>query len=192
MPRRKNAGKALAAPKATRGRKGSRSRSPPKTPPRPRVLCPGCSTELTLHKMLSDTPEFIYASNTDMKKLSIECENESCAFYIEGVEGADETLPVNPLVEKCIRDAKEERAAKKDKKKEGKAESKEKKREEKKAEYAKYDPFSGTKEKEAKEGLERQKLQEVETEKIIKSWKKIKEAAEKLEKFENEAAATDE
>lgn len=177
MAPRKTAG----AAKVTGNRKKSPSKSPPKSL-RPRVMCPGCSTELTLHKTRSTSQAFIYASATDMKKLGIECKNESCALYIEGVGDADDKLPVNPDVEKCVNDAKEERAAikaeKKEKKKQEKAENKKRKRDEKEAEYAKYDPFSGAKEKEAEEAIERQKIQEQETEKIQK-------AAEKLAKLED-------
>ncbi|KAG6362645.1 hypothetical protein INS49_007737 [Diaporthe citri] len=191
MAPRKNtgSGKTAATAQASGGRKKSKSSSPPKTPPRPRVMCPGCSTELALHKMLSNSEAFVYSSMTDMKKLGIECKNESCALYIEGVGDADEKLPVDPVIEKYVNDAKVERAAikteKKEKREQEKTENKKRKRDEKEAEYAKYDPFSGAKEKEAEEAIERQKQQERETENIVKSWKKIQKAAEKLSKLED-------
>lgn len=190
MAPRKNIASVQAAgtPKASGNRKKPKSESPPKTP-RPRVMCPGCSTELALHKMLSNTQAFIYASMTDMKKLGIECENESCALYIEGVDNADDKLPVDPDIEKYVNDAKAQRAAIKakdqEKREEEKAENKKRKREDKEAEYAKYDPFFIDKEKEAEEAIQQEKQQKQEAEKIVKSWKKIQKAADKLTKLED-------
>lgn len=166
--------------------KRSKSRSPPKTPPRPRVMCPGCSTELTLHKTLSISDAFIYASKTDMKKLGIECKNDSCILYIEGIQNVDDKLPVNPIIEKCVDMAEKERAVMDAAKKEDKKEIKKRKREEEKAEYANYDPFSGAKEKAAEEAIHREKRQKEETEKIIKSWQEIQNAAANLDKLEGE------
>lgn len=183
--RKKTAGaKAARTVKASGGRKKSKSKSPPETPPRPRVICPGCSTEFALHKTLAKSQEFVYASMTDMKKLGIECKNESCALYIEGVSDVDDKLPVNPVIEKCLADAKVDRAAAKVVKKQEKAEKKKKKRDEREAVYAPYNPHSGAKDKEAKEADKRRKKQLREAKKIMKAWKKIGKASEKLERLE--------
>lgn len=184
MAPRKNTGKG----KAKASGAGKKSKSPPKTPPRERVICPGCSSELSLHKTLSDSNEFVYATKTDMKKLGIECKNESCPLYIEGVEDADDKQPVNPTIEKCLEKAKAEHAAAKvvemQKRAEEKAAAKKVKRDEKAAAYAPYNAFSGAKEKEAEEGIERKKQQDIETEMIVKGWEKIQKAAEELEELE--------
>ena len=156
----------------------------PATPPRPRVICPGCSTELTIHKMLSTTEAFVYASKTDMKALGIECTNDSCPLYIEGIENVDEKLLVNPMVEKCVEAAKKERAA-------IDAAKKEKKAEDKKAKYASYDPFSGAKEKAAEEAMHRAKSQKDETEKISKNWEKVQKTAAKLKELESEGPSSE-
>lgn len=179
-----NPAKAARTGKAPGSRKKSKPKSPPKIHPRPRVLCPGCSTELLLHKTPANSQDFVYASMTDMKKLGIECKNESCALYIEGVGDADDKLPVNPAIEKCLADAKVDRAAIKVVKKKEKAEKKMKKRDEREAVYAPYNPHSGAKDKEAKEASKRRKKQLREAKKIMKAWKKIGKATEKLEKLE--------
>lgn len=186
-PRKKTAAaKASTAGKASGGRKKSKSKSnTPPPPTRPRVICPGCSTELVLHKTPAESQDFFYATMTDMKKLGIECQNEACALFIEGVEGADDNIPVNPVVQNCLADAKMERTAIKAKNKEEKAENKKRKREENAAEYAPYNPFDGAKEQEAKEGIKQAKLQIKEAKKIIKGWKKIQKSAEELEELEN-------
>lgn len=185
-PKKSVAGKTVGTPKR------SKSRSPPKTPPRPRVMCPGCSTELTLRKTLSTSEAFIYASKTDMKKLGIECQNDSCILYIEGIENVDEKLPVNPIIKKCVEMAEKDHAAVEAVKKEEKEEIKKRKREEEKAEYANYDPFSGAKERVAEEAIHRQKRQKQESEKVIKNWQTIKEAAANLDKLESEGDISEE
>lgn len=195
MAPRKNtaSAKTSGAGKASGGRQKSKSKSnTPPPPPRPRVICPGCSTELVLHKTPAESDAFLYATMTDMKKLGIECQNDSCALFIEGIEGIDENLPVNPVIEKCLTDAKMERTAIKAKNKEEKAENKKRKREENAAEYAPYNPFDGANDKKAKEAIKQAKVQITEAKKIIKSWKKIQKSAEKLEELENVVESVEE
>lgn len=184
-PKKSVAGKTVGTPKR------SKSRSPPKTPPRPRVMCPGCSTELTLHKTLSTSDAFIYASKTDMKKLGIECQNGSCILYIEGIQNVYEKpeLPVNPIIKKCVEMAEKERAAIDAAQEQEKQEIKKRKREEEKAEYVNYDPFSGAKERAAEEAIHRDKRQKhlQETERVITTWRPIQDAATKLDKLESDS-----
>lgn len=128
-----------------------------------------------------------------MKKLDIECNNESCPLYIEGVEDVDDKRPVTPLVNKAVNDAKVERAAieasEKKKSEEEKMEAEKRKREWAAAEHAKYDPFSGAKEKEAEHALAKQAEVQIEMEKMKKRWEKMQKKnqkkAEELENLEN-------
>lgn len=116
------------------------------TPPRPRVMCPGCSTELMLHQTLGTNEAFMYATKVDMKKLDIECKNETCPIYIEGIGEVNKKIPANPNIIKYVEMAKKQRAA-------IEAAEKQANREEEEAQHANYNPFSGAREKKAFDAL---------------------------------------
>ncbi|KAG8157253.1 hypothetical protein KVR01_012961 [Diaporthe batatas] len=78
----------------------------PITPPRPRIICPGCSTELTVHNTVGTTEAFILATVVDMKKLGMDCNNPSCPLFIEGLPEIPNKARANPNVEKYVSMAK--------------------------------------------------------------------------------------
>ncbi|KAL1868892.1 hypothetical protein Daus18300_005728 [Diaporthe australafricana] len=165
------------------------SESPPKIPPpRPRVICPSCHTEIVFYKMPAQSNQAIQASTIDMWKLDFCCENEACVLYLEGIEPDDKSLVANPVIPKCIAQAKHERAcfneAEEEKRREKDAAAEMKREEDEAVEYIKYDPFRGYPEEAA--ALEKEKQQKIETEAIIDSWKNIKKYAEEMEKMESE------
>lgn len=180
-------GKGSRGGKASGGRIWSKSKSAPKKTSLPRVICPGCSNELALDETLARSQNFVCASKTDMKKFDIECKNESCILYIEGLGDVDDKLPVNPVVKKCVDYANKKRATIKAIKENVKAEKRKKKREEKKAEYARYNPLSGAKEKEASESQKRHKRMLRHARKMAKGWKKIEKTTKKIEALEKAA-----
>lgn len=180
-------GKGSRGGKASGGRIWSKSKSAPKKTSLPRVICPGCSNELALDETLARSQNFVCASKTDMKKFDIECKNESCVLYIEGLGDVDDKLPVNPVVKKCVDYANKKRATIKAIKENVKAERKKKKREDKKAEYARYNPLSGAKEKEASDSQKRHKRMLRHARKMAKGWKKIEKTTKKIEALEKAA-----
>ncbi|POS72740.1 hypothetical protein DHEL01_v208862 [Diaporthe helianthi] len=123
----------------------------PITPPRPRVICPGCSTELELYKTFGTNEASIYASKVDMKKLGIDCQNEACPIYLEGIGAINTKAQANPNIAKYVQMARKERAAMDAAQKQSKEQMEKRKLEKEKAEYAKYDPFSRAAEEKRKE-----------------------------------------
>ncbi|KAK2611608.1 hypothetical protein N8I77_004941 [Diaporthe amygdali] len=167
--------------------RAKKSKPAPRAARRRRVICPGCSTELALHGMVSDSDAFVYATKTDMQKLGIKCKNDACVLCIEGVTDADRKAPVNPIVRRCVQSAEKQRAAvkaaNKEKRKEEEKQQKKRKEEQEAVEYARYNPFSGNKEEEIQDAIEEGKRQKKDTKKTLKRWKGIKKYADELDQL---------
>ncbi|KAJ0120765.1 hypothetical protein J7T55_015498 [Diaporthe amygdali] len=167
--------------------RAKKSKPAPRAARRRGVICPGCSTELALHGMVSDSDAFVYASKTDMHKLGINCKNDACILCIEGVIDADKKAPVNPIIRRCVQSAEKQRAAikaaSKEKRKEEKKQEKKRKEEHEAVEYARYNPFSGSREEEIKNAIQERKRQRKETKKTLKRWKGIKKHADELDQL---------
>lgn len=177
----------------------TRSLSPeeetPITPPRPRILCPGCSTELTIYHTLGTTEASMYASKVDMGKLGLQCQNVACPIHIGGIPKVHPKAVANPNILKYVDMAKKERDAIEAAKKNAQEEVEKRKREEAAAEYAKHDPFSGPADEKAeaaaKEAAARVQQRLAEDQNVVSSqWKLLTEGVQaEIEKLDEEEEA---